>query len=106
MTSIDGKIFIGVDYAVTFSGLRDNAGTYLNSATLTYALTNDDRSQTITTGTLTYTSGNGNYSGIIDGLTTVGMVEGDFYLLSVTIVQGSLNDFRQLRLQATYRKTQ
>jgi hypothetical protein len=100
-------IFINADNEVSWTGATAN-GSYLNSATVTYAL------KTITgatvsggTGTLSYVAAsNGNYLGTIESTVTTLLTEGTVYLLQITLSQSSYNDFRQLEVVGTYRENE
>lgn len=103
------SIYIGEDHNVEWEGARDlNAGTYLNSATVTYELKDSD-GDVLDSGTLDYVaSSNGDYLGVIQSTVTDDLAENTvnnpFYYVEVTLSQGNYNGFRRLRFKARYRE--
>lgn len=100
-------IFINADNNVTWTGAT-GGGSYLNSATVTYALkTTSGTTVSGGTGTLSYVSAsNGDYSGTIESSVTTSLSEGAVYLLQITLVSGSYNDYRQLEVVGTLRENE
>ncbi len=101
-------IYLGEDHAVKWGDSATNGayavGTgFLNSATVTYAL-KTAAGATIATGTCSYVAAsNGNYRGTIESSALTALVLGALYTLEITLVQGSLDGFRRLHLEARYR---
>lgn len=103
-------LFIGEDMTLTATGLSvtvQGVTSYLNSATVTYAVT-DAAGTAVSggTGTLSYVSASdGNYEGTIEStvLTAANFTEGRTYLVDITISQSSYNSFRRLVCRAAYR---
>ncbi|AMV25537.1 hypothetical protein VT84_14155 [Gemmata sp. SH-PL17] len=101
-------IFIGSDHVVAWEGATGD-GTYLNAATVGYALldaggTAVTVSGTPVTGTLDYVAdSNGDYRGTIESTVTGTLRNGAQYLLDVTLVQAPFDDKRRLRVYASYR---
>ena len=102
-------LYINEDFKVTLTGLSytTDAGvvTYLNAATVSYALKNA-AGTTVTggTGTLSYiAASNGNYSTTGDKAVTTLLTDGAKYFLEVTIAEGARDGFRRLELRAQYR---
>jgi len=102
-------LYISEDFRITLSGLsyETDAGvtTYLNAATVTYALKNAAGAAVAGgTGSLSYiAASNGNYVATGDKAVTVLLSEGVRYYLEVTIAEGSRDGFRRLELRAEYR---
>lgn len=98
-------LYIGSDRTVTWTGARAG-GSYLNSATVTWALKTLSGTS-VATGSLSYQSGsNGNYVGTIASSVTGGLTENDYYYLEVTLSQSGYDDFRRLYCKAQYRRDQ
>ena len=103
-------LFLNEDMTVTWSGATatvNGTTTYLNSATVTYSIT-DAAGTAVSggTGTLSYVSAsNGNYEGTIESsvLTTANFTEGRTYLVDITLSQSGYNGFRRLVCRAAYR---
>ena len=108
-------LFLNEDFRISLTGLSyttdAGATTYLNAATVTYALkdatgTAVSVSSTPVTGTLSYiAASDGNYSATHDKAATSPSVltEGAKYYLEVTIAEGGRDGFRRLELRAEYR---
>lgn len=97
-------IFIAADHDLAYSGAA-GSGSYLNAATITWALKNA-AGTTLASGSLTYTaSSNGNYTGVVQSTDTSGLTAGLLYYLEITFTQGLYQDFRRLTRKATYRET-
>jgi hypothetical protein len=96
-------IYFNCDHTVTVTGLRVGSATYLNDATVTYALKTASGTS-VSTGTLTYVAAsNGNYSGSIESSVTGTLTVGAMYVLEVTAVESPYDDFRRLELWCSYR---
>ena len=96
--------YIGCDMTESIEWLSVG-GSYLNSATVTYAL-KDAAGTTLPGGTGSYSytaASDGDYTATIEGTVTALMTAAAEYWLEVTIVSGSYNDFRRLRRVAAYR---
>ena len=81
--------------------------TYLNSATVTYSIT-DAAGTAVSggTGTLSYVAASsGDYEGTIESsvLTSSNFTEGRTYLIDITLSQSGYNGFRRLVCRAAYR---
>lgn len=85
------SIYMGNDHDVSLTGAkRRSSGTYLNAATVTYALCATGTTTPVTngTGTLTYVTGsNGNYLGVIEATVTAALTEGSEYDLIYTFAE-------------------
>lgn len=106
--SVGNILYINEDVRVKLTGLSyetDLGGTtYLNAATITYAL-KDALGATVAggTGTLDYiATTNGNYAAVIDKAVTVLLAEGARYFLHVPIAEGNRDGYRRLSLRAEY----
>jgi hypothetical protein len=103
-----GVWHIGADEVESLTGLSAG-GDYLNSATVTYALTDAagvavEVDEVPVTGSYTYTtSSDGDYTAVIQSEVTGVLVDGRKYILEVTIVSGDYDDFRKLERRAQYR---
>lgn len=103
------QLGISADGTISLTGLsyETAAGvvTYLNAATVTYSLkTAAEAAVSGGTGTLSYTAAtNGNYQGSIESTVTSTLTAGTMYLLDVTVVEGTRNDFRRLEVYVGYR---
>lgn len=106
------KIYIGSDNNIILTGMRDSVDdSYLNSATVTYAIYAAEgyvrgTSSPIASGTgsLSYVSAsNGNYRGTIDSTVTTTLTEEDWYYVVITFDQSSYEDERTLYCQAVLR---
>ena len=103
-------LYIGEDLTVTWTGASvtvNGTTSYLNSATVTYAIT-DAAGTAVSggTGTLSYiAASNGNYEGTIEStvLTASNFTVGRTYLLDITLVQSGYNGFRRLECRAAIR---
>lgn len=81
------------------------SGTYLNSATITYAIT-DAAGTAVSGGTGSYSytaASNGDYTAVIESTVTTLLTEGGLYYLTVTGSQGNYNWRRRLPRWAAYR---
>lgn len=105
------NLAVGSDLNVTWDGATAPAGTYLNAATVTYALTLADGATQATctavaggTGTLSYVAAsNGNYLGVIESTVSALLAAGTLYYIWLTFVQGAYNDLRRVEAYAQYR---
>lgn len=104
-------LYLNCDHHVTLTGLSDeDSGSYLNSATVTYAVKNEDGA-TITggTGSLSYVAAsNGNYLGTIDSTalvtnSAVPLTEFESATVVITITSGGYNDERTLEFEVRKR---
>lgn len=95
--------YISSDMTEKITGLSAG-GSYLNTATITYALKNAIGDTLVGgTGSYTYTAAsNGNYTAPIESTVTTLMSEGATYYLHVTIVSGNYNAFFRLERWANY----
>ncbi len=98
------SLFIGSDLDVAYSGASiASTGAYLNSGTCTWVL-KDGAGTTVGSGTLTYVgASNGNYAGTIESTVTSTLEENGLYTLTITFVQTSYNDERDIAMYASYR---
>ena len=85
--------YISSDMTEKITGLSAG-GSYLNTATITYALKNAIGD--------TLAGGTGNYTAPIESTVTTLMSEGATYYLHVTIVSGNYNAFFRLERWANY----
>jgi hypothetical protein len=98
------------DNDIKISGLADaDSGTYLNTATVTYAIKNE-AGTTVTdgTGTLDYQTGsNGNYLGVVDAAVMVlssavpFTLTGTFFI-EITAAQGNYDRFWRIPATVEY----
>lgn len=102
-------LYINEDSRVKVTGLHyvTDAGvtTYLNAATITYALKTAAGVTVVGgTGTLSYVAASdGNYTAVIDKAVTVLLTENRKYVLWVPIAEGGRDGYRRLELYAKYR---
>ena len=106
----DLNLPVGGDATVKWTGATGTsattgAGVYLNSATVTYALTTATGAAVSGgTGTLSYVAAsNGNYVGVIESAVTSTLTPGAVYYLTLTLVQSPYNDERVYRCRANHR---
>ena len=103
-------LYIGEDMNVTWDAASVTVAgttTYLNSATVTYSIT-DAAGTAVSgaTGTLSYVAASsGDYEGTIEStvLTASNFTVGRTYLLDITLVQSGYNGFRRLECRAAIR---
>lgn len=96
-------IYIGSDHTVALTGMAVGA-TYLNAATVSYALTEADGDAVSGgTGTLSYVAAsNGNYTGTIESTVADLLTENALYNLTITFAESPYNRKFRLRLRALY----
>jgi len=94
---------IGADSDVSLTGLMvESLETYLNSATISAQIRDEDEAAVGDAISLSYQGGNGNYLGTFDQETTSLLEEYAYYFVDVSILQGSYDDFRRVRERALY----
>jgi len=101
-------LYINADQDLFLVGARLADGTFLNSATVTWAVyTAAGSAVSGATGTLSYVSGSdGNYAGVIASTVNASFTENAKYTLIITLVQGGYNDERRIPCIGTYRRDQ
>lgn len=106
-------LYLQSDNDIKLTGLSvADDGSYLNSATVTYAIKNEAGS-TITggTGTLSYVSAsNGNYLGVVDSAVMITTSATPFtltgtFFVEISIDSGAYEDFRRIPVTVAYRQT-
>ncbi len=100
-------IYIAEDNAIRMDRVRlSNAGTYMNSGSVTYALKTLVNSvlTTISSGSLAYVAGtHGRWQGAIDRADVASLAEGDICWLEITLDNGAGADgFRKVECEAQY----
>lgn len=98
------KLYIGVDNAVTLTGMRDRDGNYLNTGVSTWILYECDDTEitSVNSGDLDYvTASEGNYLGTIPASTEI--EEDVYYWLEISFVDSGLTDSRTLKMIGAYR---
>ena len=97
-------LYINADSTLSLTGLSAG-GSYLNSATVTYAIyTAAGEAVSGGTGSYSYTAAsNGDYTATVESTVTADLTDGAMYVVEVTIVSGSYNDFRRIPHRACYR---
>ena len=82
---------IGSDFSVALYGVRDAlTGSYLNSATITFQVYNTATGAAVSggSGSLSYVSAsNGDYTGVVDAVTTATLTDGAAYYVAYTGAQ-------------------
>lgn len=98
-------LWIASDFFLYWKGARAG-GNYLNSATVTWALTTSSGTS-VSTGSLTYDTGsNGDYTGVIASSVTGSLTLDDTYYIYLTLSQSGFDDKRRLTCKAQYRRDQ
>ena len=103
-------LYIGEDHTLRWDGASKTVAgvtTYLNSATVTYAIT-DAAGTAVSggTGTLSYVAASdGDYEGTIESsvVTAANFAEGRTYFVNVTLSESTFNGYRRLVCRVAYR---
>lgn len=96
-------IGIGSDFFMQANDVRRGGynKTFLLAADVAWELTEDDGTTIVASGTLPYVPGTrATYEGIIGKSVTIGLTEGNFYRLRITVEEGVNGDTGVRRLQA------
>lgn len=99
------SLYISEDMNLKWTGASDDeAGTYLNTATVTAQVKTSAGVAVGSPVTLSYvTSSDGNYLGILDAAVTATLTENAQYRIEYTLTQGNYNGFRRILERAQYR---
>ena len=99
------KLYVGCDNVVEVDELKNElTGSYMNSATVTFDVFDSDGvavSDAAAVSMSYVAASNGKYQGVLES--AVALVEGNFYTVVVSIVQGNIVDQRRWEALACYR---